>query len=44
LTGTCIDLAMLFKCSPYEFLDKSPYEIERLCKAINRRMKEIEGE
>ena len=42
--GACIDLAVFFKCSPYEFFDKPPDEIDRLCQMVNRRMKEIESE
>jgi hypothetical protein len=41
LIDPCIDLSLVFHCSPYAFLDKPSDEIERLFVAVDRRLKVI---
>jgi hypothetical protein len=44
LINNAIDLALIFKCSPYEFLERDGDEINRLARLVAKRMKEIEAE
>jgi hypothetical protein len=43
VTG-CIDLALIYKCDPYIFLDRPSEEIELLYKITNDRLRESSSE
>lgn len=44
IVNQAIDLALVFKCSPYEFLGKDTEEIGLLSEAVSIRMNEIRAE
>ena len=42
LIGLCIDLGLIFKCSPMAFMDEPRQVILELCNRTQERMKDME--